>query len=162
MAWGDPIQNLSGLSEFDPLDVVDIMARLIYSEARGESTEGKVGVRKVLDNRYDHPARDSEFGGDTYKEIMLKPYAFEGLTTISAREPDTNSTAWDDCVSVTLGTLSVPNPIGNCLWFVTNSYFNNNVIQSGGEEYWNFGAGNKKIVEKVIVDNQTFFRVEGY
>lgn len=59
--------------------MVDIMARLIYSEARGESTDGQVGVRKVLDNRYSHPKRDSEFGGDTYKEIMLKPYTFEGL-----------------------------------------------------------------------------------
>ena len=40
------------------------------------------------------------------------------------------------------------NPIGTCLWFVTNTYYNNNVYTSGSTEYWNFGTGNKEVVEK--------------
>ncbi|WP_281888923.1 cell wall hydrolase [Paenibacillus sp. YYML68] len=160
MAWGDPIQDLSGLQEFDPLDPVDVLARLIYSEARGESRTGKAGVVWVVSNRVDKNL--SEFGGSTYKGVCLKPNAFAGLTTQSARQPDTSSSAWDDCISEALSSSRSSNPIGKCLWFVTNTYFSSKVTTSNGSEYWNFGAGSKKIVEKVVLGNHTFFRVEGY
>ena len=160
MAWGDPISDLTGLTEFEPLDPVDVLARLIYSEARGESRTGKAGVAWVVSNRVDKNM--TEFGGNTYKGVCLRSGAFSGMTTLSARQPDTSSSAWDDCVSEALASSRSPNPIGNCLWFSTNTSFNNNVINSGGNQYWNFGHGNKKIVEKVVMGNHTFFRVEGY
>ena len=160
MAWGDPVPNLPELTEFDPLDPVDVVSRCIYSEARGETQEGKAGVVWVISNRVDKNL--SEFGGNSYKGVVLYPYAFEGMTTIYAREPDNTSQAWDDCVSEALAFSRSPNPIGNCLWFVPNLDFAANVIDDGTTEYWNFGRGNRKIIEKVVVDNQTFFRVEGY
>lgn len=160
MAWGDPVSDLPGLSEFDSLDVVDVVTRCIYAEARGESQEGKAGVVWVISNRVDKNL--SEFGGDSYKSVVLKPSQFEGMTQLAARQPDNTSTAWDNCLSETLAATRSPNPIGTCLWFVTNAYFTNHVINSGVTQYWNFGAGNKKIVEKVVIGNHTFFRVEGY
>lgn len=160
MAWGDPVANLPGLTEFDSLDSTDVLARCIYSEARGESQRGKAGVAWVISNRVDK--NSSEFGGNTYKGVILKPNQFDGMTQKAAREPDTSSTAWDDCLSEALASTRSSNPIGTCLWFVTNTLFASRVTETGGNQYWNFGAGSKKIVEKVVIGNHTFFRVEGY
>lgn len=160
MAWGDPLSDLAGLNEFQPLDVVDVVARCIYSEARGESQEGKAGVAWIISNRVDKNL--SEFGGNSYKDVVLKPGAFEGMTLLAARQPDNTSSVWDDCVSEALASTRSPNPIGKCLWFRPNSNYKNNVMTSGSTEYWNFGSGNRKIVEKYVIGNHTFYRVEGY
>jgi spore germination cell wall hydrolase CwlJ-like protein len=160
MAWGDPVQDLTGLTEFDPLDDGDVVARCIYSEARGESQKGKAGVVWVISNRVSKNL--SEFGGNSYKKVVLKKNQFDGMTKAAARQPDVTSQAWKDCVSEALASTRSQNPIGKCLWFVGNSYYANNVVKSGGNEYWNFGSGNKKIVEKVVIGNHTFFRIEGY
>ena len=46
--YGEPLENKGSstwdLSEFEGRDSVDLLARLIYSEAEGESNEGKRGV----------------------------------------------------------------------------------------------------------------------
>lgn len=96
------------------------------------------------------------------KEVLEQTNAFEGMTTINARQPDTSSTAWSDSVEQALASSRLSNPIGKCLWFVTNTYFASKVIKSGTTEYWNFGAGNKKIIEKKVLGDHTFYRVEGY
>lgn len=160
MAWGDPIQDKADLTEFDPLDPVDTLARLIYSEARGESQTGKAGVVWVVSNRVDK--NRIEFGGNTYKGVCLRQGAFDGMKTLAARQPDTSSQAWKDCIKEALAESRSSNPIGKCLWFVTNTLFSSKVKKINGSEYWNFGTGDKKLVEKVVIGNHTFFRVEGY
>ncbi|SEK43245.1 cell wall hydrolase [Paenibacillus sp. OK003] len=160
MAMGDPLPNLPGLTEFDNLDTTDLLARLIYAEASTQSKTGKAGVAWVVSNRVDKNL--SEFGGNTYKGVILKTNAFEGMTSSNARQPNTSSTAWSDSVEQALASSRLSNPIGTCLWFVTNTYFASKVIKSGTTEYWNFGAGNNKIVEKKVLGDHTFYRVEGY
>ncbi|MFE6074703.1 cell wall hydrolase [Paenibacillus sp. NPDC057886] len=103
------------------------------------------GVAWVMSNRVDKNL--SEFGGNTYKGVILKTNAFEGMTSSNARQPNTSSTAWSDSIEQALASSRLSNPIGTCLWFVTNTYF---------------GAGNKKIVEKKVLGDHTFYRVEGY
>jgi spore germination cell wall hydrolase CwlJ-like protein len=49
--YGEPLENKSGLSEFEGRGSVDLLARMIYSEARGESWAGKQGVAHVTKNR---------------------------------------------------------------------------------------------------------------
>lgn len=45
---GACLSDKTGLSEFDGLTSTDLLARLIYAEASGESLEGKRGVAHVV------------------------------------------------------------------------------------------------------------------
>ncbi len=158
--YGEPLENESGLSEFEGRDSVDLLARMIYSEARGESWAGKQSVANIAKNR---KAKNlSEFGGDTYEDVLLYPNAFEGMTTLSAREPDLDSQGWNDSLYIALNMSTQDNPIGSCLWFMTNALYNATVIIDGNTEQYDFGTGPKEVVEKYVVGNQTFFKVEGY
>lgn len=147
------------LSEFDALDSVDILARLIYSEARGESLQGKRGVAHVVANR--KKKNSTEFGGGTVKGVALKKYQFSGMTTSSARCPDTAAQAWKDSLSI--AGNSGTNPIGNCLWFNTNAKYKERVTLKNGVEYYTHpGSTAKKVTQKYVIGNHTFWLVEGY
>lgn len=93
MAMGDPLPNLPGLTEFDNIDTTDLLARLIYAESSTQSKTGKAGVAWVVSNRVDKNL--SEFGGNTYKGVILKTNAFEGMTSINARQPNTSQAPLD-------------------------------------------------------------------
>jgi len=56
------------------------------------------------------------------------------------------------------------NPIGACMWFVTNSYYEDNSRTYNGQEQYTFNGGStwKNIVEKNVIGSHTFFRVTGY
>lgn len=159
--YGEPLADQSGLNEFRGRDSVDLLARMIYSEARGESWAGKQGVAHVA--RLRKARNTSEFGGGTYEGVILKSGQFVGMTTQAAREPDTSSQAWQDCLYIASNMATQNNPIGTCLWFVTNSYFASHSRTSGGTEQYTFDGSNyRNVVEKVVIGNHTFFRVAGY
>ena len=52
---------------------IDILARTVFAEARGESHLGRVAVAHVVRNRWLAQKRNS---GDTIAETCLKPYQF--------------------------------------------------------------------------------------
>lgn len=161
MAYGEKLPDLTGLSEFDGLDDADLLARLVYSEARGESVEGWQAVAHVVRNR--KVKNSSEFGGNTYSGVILKPNQFVGMTTVSAREPDTSSSAWNDILYIALTIDNQYNPISNCLWFVTNTYFANHSRTSNGQLQYSFVSGVwKNVTKKYVIGGQTFFLIEGY
>ena len=157
---GACLTDQSGLTEFNGLTDVDLLARLIYSEARGESNTGKRGVYWIVMNR--KSANKSYFGGSTTAGVILYPNSFEGMTTVYARCPDTSSQAWNDCLSIAQNGGS--NPISNCLYFVPNWLYEQQVDHYDGDEYYTFPGGGpyfQKVITKVIIGNHTFFRVEG-
>lgn len=164
MAYGDPItnynrNNLWDFSHFRSLPAVDNMARMIYSEARGESLEGKRGCYHVVLNRVAQNL--SEFGGSTINGVILHSGQFSGMTTASARQPNRSTQAWTDSLNVALN--GGPNPIGGCLWFNTNALYSNRTrIRNGKEEYSFNGSTYREVVEKRVIGNHTFFRVSGY
>jgi len=158
--YGEPLSDLTGLTEFQGRDSVDLLARMIYSEARGESWAGKQGVAHVAKNR--KAKNSTEFGGGTYEGVILKPGQFVGMTTISARQPDLNSQAWADSLYIASNLSTQDNPIGTCLWFVSNSYYSSHSRIYNGQAQYTFGSGYVNVVEKVVIGNQTFFRVTGY
>lgn len=163
--YGEPLENKGtsewDLSEFAGRDSVDLLARMIYSEARGESYKGKQGCAHVAKNR--KAKNTTEFGGNTYEGVLLKKYQFAGMTTESARKPDLTSTAWKDSLEIASNMATTTNPIGSCLWFVTNTYFKSHSrTKDGVEEYTFDGTNYRKVVEKVVIGNHTFFRVQGY
>lgn len=159
-AAGACLSDQSGLSEFNGLSSTDLLARLIYSEAGGESLTGKRGVAYVVKNRI---AKNlSEFGGNTYSGVILKPGSFEGMTTSYARCPSTSTTSWQDSLSV--ATNSGTNPVGKSLWFNTNSVYKARTFQFPSYEGYTFDGGSsyRQVVEKYVIGNHTFFRVQGY
>ncbi|GAA0353065.1 cell wall hydrolase [Bacillus horti] len=164
MAYGDPIRNHNpnnpwNLNHFRSLPAADNMARMIYSEARGETLEGKRGCYHVVLNRI--AVNLAEFGGNTINGTILHPYQFTGMTTLSAREPNRSTQAWTDSLDVALNGGA--NPIGSCLWFNTNALYNNRSrIRNGREEYSFNGLTYREVVEKRVLGNHTFFRVSGY
>lgn len=159
--YGEPLTNKTGLKEFEGRDSVDLLARVIYSEARGEEWVGKQAVCHVVTNRKHHDKAD-EFGGATYEGVILKSGQFDGMTTKSAREPDLDSQAWTDSLYIAKNNSTQYNPIGDCLWFRTNDLYADSIRISGGKEQINMGGGYRDIVEKHVVGNHTFYRVSGY
>ncbi|WP_006522808.1 cell wall hydrolase [Desulfoscipio gibsoniae] len=158
---GACLPDKSGLSEFNGLDSVDLLARLIYSEAEGESLTGKRGVYWVVVNR--KAKNSSEFGGNTVAGVVLKDGAFVGMTTSKARCPNTNSGEWSDSLSVAKNGGT--NPIRKCLWFNTNDLYNKRVIKKAdGYYYYTFDGGRtyKKVTDREVIGNHTFFLLEGY
>mgnify|MGYP003090206854 CR=1 FL=1 len=159
-AYGEPLTDKSGLKEFAGRDSVDLLARVIYAEARGESWAGKQGVAYVVANR--KKKNKTEFGGNTIEGVVLKPNQFVGMTTSDARQPDLTSQAWNDSLYIALNISSQDNPIGTCLWFVTNDHYAKHSQTKNGVEQYTFGSGYKNVEEKVVIGEHTFFRVAGY
>lgn len=159
MSYGEP---LSSTKDLKGRDGVDLLARMLYSEARGETEEGKRGCAYVASNRKDK--NKTEFGGNTWEGVILKKYAFVGMTTTSALKPDLTSDAWDDSLDIATNLSSKTNPIGTCLWFVTNSYYKKHIKTSGSKESYSFDGGSTytEVVEKVVIGGHTFFKVKGY
>lgn len=88
---------------FDTMPDVELLARLIYGEARGESVTGKIAVGHVAINRAAKPS----WWGRTLKEVILKPYQF---SCFNAEYRDIlispTGTIWDVCQSVANGVIS--------------------------------------------------------
>lgn len=59
-------QDITNLSD------VDIVARTVYGEARGEGREGWIAVAWVIKNRADHPG----WWGRTLRDVCTKPAQF--------------------------------------------------------------------------------------
>lgn len=53
-------------------DEIEILARTLFGEARGEALSGKVAVAQVILNR----ARKGGWFGSSIKEVCLKPWQF--------------------------------------------------------------------------------------
>ena len=160
MTYGEKITN----SEMSSRPGLDLLARMIYAEAEGEREIGKRAVACVARNRKDH-AKASEFGGTTYKEVILKPNQFTSVGNNKFLEPDLDSTAWSDSLDIALNMDTVVNPISACLWFNTNSLYNSRSRIVNGQEQYTFSETNpyyQDVIQKGVVGNHTFFRLSGY
>lgn len=156
---GTCLADQSNLTEFNGLDSVDLLARLIYSEASTQEPKGKLGVYWVVVNRKNK--NTSEFGGNTTAGVVLKSGAFDGMKTSNARCPSTSSTAWAESLST--ASNGGTNPIGKCLWFNGNEYYGTHTKTVNGQEKYTFnGSTYIDVVEKVVIQDHTFFRLTGY
>ncbi|KOO40307.1 cell wall hydrolase [Priestia koreensis] len=146
----------TGFAEFDGLSNLDLMARLIYSEAQGEPMDGKKAIAKLVINRANQ--HSSEFGGDTVREVILNPVGgFLGMKTSYARCPDTSNAAWKNSLSAATDPTSVY--IGTCLWFNTNDVFKQQLSSDGTKYKFPGTSTYKKVTEKYVIGQHTFFNV---
>lgn len=158
MAYGEA---LSSTADLKGRSGIDLLARMIYSEAGNQSEEGKRGCAFVAKNRKDK--NTTEFGGNTWEGVILKANQFAGMTTSNALKPDTTSSAWSDSLEIAKNLSKKTNPIGSCLWFNTNSLYAKQSKTESGKEYYKFGNGAyNEVTEKVVIGNHTFFKISGY
>lgn len=158
MAYGEALNSTDDLKGRDG---IDLLARMIYSEAGNQTEKGKRGCAFVAKNRKDR--NEKQFGGDTWEGVILKANQFAGMTTSHALKPDTTSDAWKDSLDIAKNLSSKTNPIGGCLWFNTNSLYKKQSKTEGGKEYYRFGSGSyNEVTEKVVIGDHTFFKVSGY
>jgi len=161
-AAGACVTDKTGFTEFDGLSDVDLMARLIYAEARGEITEGKRGIPHIVVNRA--LKNRSEFGGNTVRGVILNTKGgFDGMNTASARCPLTSSQGWIDSLAVANNPGS--NNIGTNLWFNTTTLFNT-LTRTATSGYLEYRFPNTtpwlRVMERKAIGAHTFFRVYGY
>lgn len=89
----------------DPSDV-DVFAKTLYGEARGEGLKGIEAVASVIINRLKVAVKRGDFWwGRTVKEICLKPYQFscwnpEDLNFKKIREVTDKEPLFDVCLRV--------------------------------------------------------------
>lgn len=157
------LPDQSGLSEFNAVtNNVELVARLIYSEAFSESMNGKKGVAQVVVNR--QLKNLSEFGGNNVRNVVLKqPGGFVGMTTSLARCPS-DYTQWNNSYNAASDPGSATVRVRSSLWFNTNALFalRDGYDSSGNLTYTFPGQSPKRVVEKVVIGNHTFFNVAGY
>lgn len=124
-------------SEFKGLNDVDLLARMIYSEASTQSYKGQLAVAMVARNR----VRRQYMGKKTYTEVLLQSNQFHGMTTINARKPDTSSAAWKTALEIAKNreALSKDNPIGDRIFFSKGCPSNaKDAIKIGDHYFYNY------------------------
>lgn len=164
--YGQPLTDLPGFQEYDGLSNTEILARLIYGEAEAEPWVGKTSVAYVVRNRVIKNL--PEFGGSTYRGVMLKTFpdgsvAFAGLQNPRALKPNINSNEWRDSVNVAGTFLSYQNLIGGCLWFWRSDYYNSNSRSGGSLGQVYLGGKWQYVTEKwsfaIPGSNNVFFNI---
>lgn len=156
---GESVPYINGKDEYQYLSNTDLVARMIYSEANGESYKGKQGCFRVYANRL--YIDKSEFGRTTFDIITNQTNGFDGMKTSLAHAPNTSSQAWIDSCNIAALGAGNSNPVGKSLWFNTNSLFKSR-LNSAGKYTFDGGRTYKIITEQHVIGNHTFFSVEGY
>ena len=147
---------LSSSDELKNLSNIDLLARMIYGEARGESLEGMRGVAHVAYNRKDHSRFPSSLSS------VLLNGGFDGLYSAEGLAPDTNSSSWKNSLDIAMKMQNLENPIGNLLWFNATKTFENNLKVNGGKYKFGGTSTPVSVTNKKVIGNHTFFIVEGY
>lgn len=99
--------------DLSKLDNVDLLARLIYAEASTEQSVGQIAVGMVVRNR-----RFSDGFPNTVTDVILQSGQFESVGNAQFRRPDTNSSAWNDCLYIAQHLDNYKNPIGSRTFFM--------------------------------------------
>jgi hypothetical protein len=149
-------EALSSTNELYSRNGIDLLARLIYAEARSNSERKKRGVAYVVENRREQNL--SKFGGNTLEGVILKDAQFPQITSTYALCPDTTSVAWETSLDIAENLSSKVNPVGECLWYTSTAFYNRKTVIENGIEYLLDSDGAyKEVAEKVVIDNFTFY-----
>lgn len=97
---------------------VHCLARMIYSEARGEGQKGMVAVAYVAINRAQDPKYPNTLCG-----VVKQPYQFEGMT--KPFKPEEEPSAWKQSRDVAILTITgmLPDITNGAKYFHTPDIF---------------------------------------
>ncbi|MCM3174587.1 cell wall hydrolase [Paenibacillus sp. MER 99-2] len=161
MAIGDA---LTSKSQLNGRDSVDLLARTLYGEARGDS-ESRVGVAYVIINRKNDTTQNPFKSLKTIEDVVLYPNAFSCFLTSDPNfkhvlAPDTSSAAWKNCVSLASNVTAHKNPIGDKLYYTATSLFNNLSYTENGKLYYKMpGTGTFQVSSKIAIGGHMFFNI---
>ncbi|WP_145948506.1 cell wall hydrolase [Paenibacillus sp. Y412MC10] len=160
MAIGDP---LTSKSQLYGRDSIDLLARTLYGETENDS-ESRVGVAWVVINRKNDKTYEFK-NQNTIEEIVLHPYAFscfnDGDPNLSkCLKPDTSSQVWKNCVSVAQNVATLPNPIGDKLFYTAEDLFNANTRTENGKLLYNMSGKWVVITSKILKGKHMFFNYQ--
>lgn len=143
------------LRELSKMTDEELLARLVWGEARGESLDGQIAVANVVMNR----VKSGKYGGvGGVKGVCLKPWQF---SCFNANDPNLklmlepygghDSSTFKQCLMVAkmiLAGLCRDNTIGS------THYFNPDVVSGGWPKSWN----RKTMVKKTTIGRHVFYR----
>ncbi|MBS7175299.1 MAG: spore cortex-lytic enzyme [Clostridiales bacterium] len=99
---------------------VNLLARIISAEARGEPYTGQVAVGAVILNRVEHPSFP-----DTLSGVIYQPGAFTAITDGQFNEPIA-----DSAYSAARDALNGSDPSGGAIYYYNPKKTNNKWIRS--------------------------------
>ena len=99
---------------------VNLLARIISAEARGEPYTGQVAVGAVILNRVEHPSFP-----DTLSGVIYQPGAFTAITDGQFNEPIA-----DSAYSAARDALNGSDPSGGAIYYYNPKKTNNKSIRS--------------------------------
>jgi N-acetylmuramoyl-L-alanine amidase len=81
----NPLRELlyMGVNWYETAESLDLLAHIIWAEAEGEGIAGQCAVASVIKNRVASP----RWWGGTIREVILKPYQFEGIKRLGTTKP---------------------------------------------------------------------------
>ncbi|OME86436.1 MULTISPECIES: cell wall hydrolase [Paenibacillus] len=159
MAIGDP---LTSKSQLYGRDSVDLLARTLYGETRGDSTS-RVAVAYVIMNRKNNSTYYEFKNTNTVEAVVLDPGKFscfnDGDPNLDdVLRPDTSGPQWKNCVNVAANLSSFSNPIADKCFYNTNTRFAQRSYTQNGKLYYNFPGGNTVVVSsKISIGEHMFF-----
>ncbi|MFE0556582.1 hypothetical protein ACFW1P_11735 [Paenibacillus sp. NPDC058910] len=163
MAIGDP---LTSRDQLYGRDSVDLVARTLWGEARGDSGS-RVGIAYVINNRKNNTSYYEFRNLNTVKDVVLAENAFSCFNpgTQSLQEclkPDTSSPQWANIVRVASNLTNYPNPIAGKCFYSANWRFAQLTETRNGKLYYSFPGGRTvEVTSKIVVSEHTFFDYTG-
>ena len=113
--------KISGSSNSGPSTTdLNLLARIISAEARGESYEGQVAVGAVVLNRVQHPSFP-----DTISGVIYQPGAFTALTDGQFSKP-----VQDSCYKAAQDAINGWDPTGGAIYYYNPKTATNSWIRS--------------------------------
>ncbi|GBF78412.1 hypothetical protein PA598K_07052 [Paenibacillus sp. 598K] len=129
----ETLNSLDGYGYALTAQELDLIARIIYSEARGESYEGQVGVGAVILNRL-----TSELFPDSVREVIIQPNAFTVVANGRYQQLEPDDTALQAARDAAAGV----DPTEGALFFYnpdisTSTYFDSRIaaVKIGNHQF---------------------------
>jgi N-acetylmuramoyl-L-alanine amidase len=133
-----------------PVDL-DMLARTLWGEARGEGREGQIAVAWVIRNRAEDPGKD--WWGDTVAEVCHKPFQFSCWDKSDPNRtklcgPSIELPGYDDLYEIGCKVMvgDIPDPTGSATHYKV----------TGTAASWDAAAAK---VNPVIIGRHSFYRL---
>ena len=98
----------------DKMSDEETLANVIFSEAEGESTDGKRAVGDVIFNRLKNPSAynlNRGYGNSNLKKLITSPEQFDGVKTFRFFKPNKNSPQYKESLEIAKDLLNNKNRI---------------------------------------------------
>jgi hypothetical protein len=159
-------EKLTNREQLYGRDSVDLLARTLWGEARGDSGS-RVGIAYVIMNRKNNTSYYEFRNLNTVEAVVLAEGHFscfnpgtQGLQ--ECLNPDTSSPQWQNIVAIASNLSNHNNPIAGKCFYSANWRFAQLSETRNGKLYYSFPGGRTvEVTSKIVVSEHTFFDYTG-